>query len=51
MLGLINNFISLFNDDRLKELSNNENRYGFIYDSLIKIVVDMYVNTRLIYPL
>jgi hypothetical protein len=50
MLGFINNFISSFNDDRLKELSNNENIYGFTYDSLIKIVVDMYVNARLIYP-
>ncbi len=39
-----------FNDDWLKELSNHDNSYWFIYDSILKIIVDMYINSRLIYP-
>ena len=50
MLGFISSFMSSFNDDRLKELSNNDNLYGFNYDSLIKIIIDMYISSRLIYP-
>ena len=49
ILGFISNFINSLNDDKLKELSNNDNSYGFTYDSLIKIIVDMYINSRLIY--
>jgi hypothetical protein len=36
-------------EDKLKELSNNDNLYGFTYDSLIKIILDVFVSNRMIY--
>ena len=52
-ISLINCLLQLPNLSQLyltdNQIDNEETK--IIYDSLIKIVVDMYVNTRLIYPL
>ena len=46
LIGLINSF----SEDKQKELVNNDNIYGFTYESIIKLFIDMFIDTRLLYP-
>ena len=48
-LQFVMSFMGSQSEDKLKELSNNDNLYGFTYDSLIKIILDVFVSNRMIY--
>ena len=48
LLQFLNKFILSCSEDKQKELNNLDNNYGFTYESLIKIVYDVFINSRLL---
>ena len=50
LLKFLINFMNSLPEDKQKELTNNDNIYGFTYESIIKIIIDLFIDTRLLYP-
>ena len=47
-LAYLYKYITTISEDKQKELSNPDNFYGFTYESLIKIVSDVFISARMI---
>ena len=47
-LAYLYKYITTISEDKQKELSNPDNLYGFTYESLIKIVSDVFISARMI---
>jgi hypothetical protein len=48
-LQFVMSYMGSQTEDKLKELSNKDNLYGFTYDSLINIILDVFVSNRMIF--
>jgi hypothetical protein len=47
-LAYLYKYMTTISEDKQKELSNPDNFYGFTYESLIKIVSDVFISARMI---
>ena len=47
-LAYLYKYMSTISEDKQKELSNPDNFYGFTYESLIKILSDVFISARMI---
>jgi hypothetical protein len=47
-LAYLYKYMTTISEDKQKELSNPENFYGFTYESLIKLVSDVFISARMI---
>ena len=48
-LKFIEQHISSINEEKIKALLDPDNNFGFNFDSIIKIILDTFINSRLIY--
>ena len=48
ILAYIYKYMNSISEDKQKELSNPDNFYGFTYESLIKIISDVFISARMI---
>jgi hypothetical protein len=48
ILAYIYKYMNSISEDKQKEMSNPDNFYGFTYESLIKIISDVFISARMI---
>ena len=49
ILKFIEHYLSSINEEKIKALIDPDNNFGFNFDSIIKIILDSFINARLIY--
>ena len=48
ILAYIYKYMNSISEDKQKEMSNPDNFYGFTYESLIKIISDVFISARML---